>query len=334
MITQYLHHIRFDWPWVLWLLLLVPLWARWAWRRRRRRQSSFKHTHLAWVPARRNWRSRLAATPLVLQALAMACLLVALAKPAHYEAIEITDGDGIDIVLCLDVSGSMLAGDFLPNRLSASLDVARRFVEGRKGDRIGLVIFSGQSLALCPLTSDREAVLQQLRQVEYGQLEDGTSIGTGLASAVARLKPAKTASRVIILLTDGEDTGGFLFPDAAKQLAMQYGMKVYTIGVGSNGLAPMPYQTDRGVEMRQEQVTIDEPLLTDIANSTGGRYFRATNKNALDSIYNAIDRLEKSNVQSRIFNKRTDEYEPWVGAAIVLLLLGVLLEVTVFKIVG
>ncbi|MCU0335556.1 MAG: VWA domain-containing protein, partial [Chitinophagaceae bacterium] len=118
-------------------------------------------------------------------------------------------------------------------------DVARRFVEGRKGDRIGLVIFSGQSLALCPLTSDRAAVLQQLQQVEYGQLEDGTSIGTGLASAVARLKPAKTASRVIILLTDGEDTGGFLFPDAAKQLAMQYGMKVYTIGVGSNGLAPM-----------------------------------------------------------------------------------------------
>jgi Ca-activated chloride channel family protein len=226
----------------------------------------------------------------------------------------------------------MLARDFTPDRLTASLEVARRFVEQRKGDRIGLVIFSGQSLSLCPLTSDKNAVLQQLQTVEYGQLADGTSLGTGLASAVDRLRMSKTPSKVVILLTDGEDTGGFLDPGTAKQLAQTYGIKVYTIGVGSTGYADMPYKTpDGGTVLQKEKVNIDETLLTNIANSTGGQYFRATNTQMLDSVYQSIDKLERSKVETRIFTKRTDAFFPWVMAAVLLLCIELLLQTTVFR---
>lgn len=332
MITRYLQHIQFDLPWVLPLLLVLPVWLWRIWKKEKQTLPALLHPAISHLYPMRSWRIRLRIMPMLLRTLAMACLIVALAKPAHYQNMEITEGDGIDIVLCLDVSGSMLARDFTPDRLTASLDVARRFVEQRKGDRIGLVIFSGQSLSLCPLTSDKNAVLQQLETVEYGQLADGTSLGTGLASAVDRLRLSKMPSKVVILLTDGEDTGGFLDPGTAKQLAQTYGIKVYTIGVGSTGYADMPYKTaDGGTVLQKEKVNIDEALLTNIANSTGGQYFRATNTQMLDSVYQSIDKLERSKVETRIFTKRTDEFFPWVMAAIALLVLELLLSSTVFR---
>lgn len=331
MIRDYLNDIVFDWPWLLVLLILVPVWVWWSIRQRKKNTAGISATvsNRGW--RQQSWRLRLMHFPMWLRGVALACLIVALAKPAHYQTIEMNNGEGIDIMLCMDVSGSMLARDFTPDRLRASMEVARNFVQGRKGDRIGLVIFSGQSLALCPLTSDLQAVLQQINAIEYGQLADGTSIGTGLASSVDRLRQSKSPGKVVILLTDGEDTGGFFDPATAKQLAMTYGIKVYTIGVGSKGTAPMPYQTPTGTQVREEKVNIDEALLTDIAQSTGGQYFRATNTKGLDSIYASINQLEKNRVESNIFTKRTERFLPWLAAAIVLLILEMLLTVAFFK---
>ena len=270
--------------------------------------------------------------PVIFRLLAMAALIVALAKPATYSNIEMTEGEGIDIVLCLDVSGSMLARDFTPDRLQASVNVARNFINNRKGDRIGLVIFAGQSLSLCPLTTDRKVVVQQLNTIEYGSLADGTAIGSGLASSVDRLRTDTAKSKVVILLTDGENTGGLIDPPTAKDLAKTYGIRVYTIGVGTIGYAPMPYKTAGGTTvMQQEKVSIDEPLLTQIANETGGHYFRATDTKALDSVYASIDMLEKSKVETTIFEKRTEAFFPWVIAGIILLLLEAVLRYTVFR---
>ena len=332
MITQYLQNIRFDYPWMLLLLGVLPIWFWRVLRNHKKQQPALLLPATAHLYPMRTWRIRLRNTPLFLRMLALAALVVALARPARYENLEITEGDGIDIMLCLDVSGSMLARDFTPDRLQAALTVARSFVEKRKGDRIGLVIFAGQSLTLCPLTSDRQAVLQQLGTVEYGQLADGTAMGTGLASAVDRLRQSESPSRVVILLTDGEETGGFMDPGTARQLAQQYGIRVYTIGVGSIGYAEMPYQSPDGATILQkEKVSIDEKLLTQIATSTGGQYFRATSTRTLDSVYQAIDKLERSKVETRVFTKRTDAFFPWVMAAMVLLLLELLLSATLFR---
>jgi len=331
MIREYLQQIVFDWPWVLPLLFIVPFWVVITLRRQRKNAVHLQYASTKQVVRQKTLRIRLRYLPIALRALAIAALIVAMAKPAHYETLEMTEGEGIDIVLCMDVSGSMLARDFTPDRLQAALQVARNFVQRRKGDRIGLVIFSGQSLSLCPLTSDEDAVLAQLNTIEYGQLSDGTSIGTGLASAVDRLRTVKTPGKVVVLMTDGEDTGGFFDPGTAKQLAITYGIKVYTIGVGSKGTAPMPYQTPGGMVLQEEKVNIDEELLTDIASSTGGKYFRATNTKVLDSVYMAIDQLEKSKVETRIFTKRTDDFFPWVIAAMILIVLEVLLSTNSFR---
>lgn len=331
MIREYLQQIVFDRPWVLPLLMVVPFWVALTLRRQRKNAVHLQYASTKNIVRQKTLRIRLMHLPIVLRGLAIASLIVALAKPATYQTLEMTEGEGIDIVLCMDVSGSMLARDFTPDRLQAALQVARSFVQRRKGDRIGLVIFSGQSLSLCPLTSDEDAVLAQLNTIEYGQLSDGTSIGTGLASAVDRLRTVKTPGKVVVLMTDGEDTGGFFDPATAKQLAITYGIKVYTIGVGSKGMAPMPYQTPGGMVLQEEKVSIDEELLTDIASSTGGKYFRATNTKVLDSVYMAIDQLEKSKVETRIFTKRTDSFFPWVIAAMILLLLEVLLSTAYFR---
>lgn len=331
MISNYLHEIVFDWPWMLVLLLAIPFVVRWMIMRQQKNITTLGFPAVAHLQKMNSWRTRLRNSNLLLRGLAMVCLVVALAKPAHYQTLELTEGEGISIVLCLDVSGSMLARDLTPDRMRAAVQVARNFVSHRKGDRVGLVIFSGQSLSLCPLTSDLNAVQQQLNSIDYGQLADGTAIGSGLASAVDRLRESNTPGKVVILLTDGENTGGFIDPITAKQMAMSYGIKVYTVGVGSMGTAPMPYQTPAGTLLQEEKVSIDEGLLTDIAHSTGGLYFRATNTQALDSIYASINTIEKSKVESKIFTKRTDEFFPWVIAAIILLSIDFLLATIVFR---
>lgn len=332
MLKDYLENITFDWPWMLALLAALPFVAIYFFRSEKRKTPTFRIPSVQRIAHTRNWRTMLRNLPVIFRLLAMAALIVALAKPATYSNIEMTEGEGIDIVLCLDVSGSMLARDFTPDRLQASVNVARNFINNRKGDRIGLVIFAGQSLSLCPLTTDRKVVVQQLNTIEYGSLADGTAIGSGLASSVDRLRTDTAKSKVVILLTDGENTGGLIDPPTAKDLAKTYGIRVYTIGVGTIGYAPMPYKTAGGTTvMQQEKVSIDEPLLTQIANETGGHYFRATDTKALDSVYASIDMLEKSKVETTIFEKRTEAFFPWVIAGIILLLLEAVLRYTVFR---
>jgi Ca-activated chloride channel family protein len=329
LLRQYLQHISFDWPWALLLLALIPFLAVFLLRSGNSRQPRFllaNTTRLQKLPqGKARWRH----LPTLTRLLALACLVVALARPARYSTIELTRGNGIDLVLCLDVSGSMLARDFEPDRLRASINVARQFVGRRKGDRVGLVAFSGQSLSLCPLTTDHKVVLQQLGKIEYGMLADGTAIGSGLASAVDRLRAGDAKSKVVILLTDGENTGGMIDPPTAKELAKTYGIKVYTIGVGTMGYAPMPYQTPSGeIVMQQEKVSIDEKLLGELAAETGGQYYRATDNKKLEEIYSSIDQLEKSKIETTTFRKRTDEFFPWLMAAMALLLLEALLHYT------
>jgi Ca-activated chloride channel family protein len=332
MLKDYLENITFDWPWMLAMLAALPFVTIYFFRSEKRKTPTFRIPSVQRIAHTRNWRTMLRNLPVIFRLLAMAALIVALARPATYSNIEMTEGEGIDIVLCLDVSGSMLARDFTPDRLQASVNVARNFINNRKGDRIGLVIFAGQSLSLCPLTTDRKVVVQQLNTIEYGSLADGTAIGSGLASSVDRLRTDTAKSKVVILLTDGENTGGLIDPPTAKDLAKTYGIRVYTIGVGTIGYAPMPYKTAGGTTvMQQEKVSIDEPLLTQIANETGGHYFRATDTKALDSVYASIDMLEKSKVETTIFEKRTEAFFPWVIAGIILLLLEAVLRYSVFR---
>jgi Ca-activated chloride channel family protein len=248
--------------------------------------------------------------------------------PFRYRSLELNKGKGIDIVLCLDVSGSMLARDFTPNRLLASQQVAREFVEKRKGDRIGLVIFSGQSLTLCPVTTDHNALLYQLDNINYGVLKDGTSIGTGLASAVERLRQGGAVTKIVLLLTDGEDTGGIMSPTTARDIAKTFGIKVYTIGMGSEGYAEVPYQTLTGTVVEKEKVSIDEDLLKSIANETGARYFRAKSRMELEQIYEEIDGLETSDIKTFVFNKKDYLYYPIAGAALALLVVSWILKNT------
>jgi Ca-activated chloride channel family protein len=328
MLNKYLEQYEFMWPAMLWLLLLLPL----LWLLPGRKPAAVSINRLPPGNFGKSWRIRLRRWPFHLKVAGCCLLVVALARPVRYEQITLTDGMGIDVVLCMDVSGSMLAQDFEPNRLAASQQVARRFVEQRPGDRIGLVIFSGQSFTLCPVTHDHAALLQQLEQVNYGLLADGTSIGSGLASAVERLRTSPAKSKVIVLLTDGEDTGGKIDPTTAKRLAASFGIKVYTIGVGTTGYAKMPYKTTMGTTVvEQEKVSIDEDLLRAIAAETGGQYYRATSTATLEGIYDAINNLEKSAVVTSTFRKRHEGLVHWLLAAIGVLALAWLLQQTVLR---
>jgi Ca-activated chloride channel family protein len=267
----------------------------------------------------------------VLRILAVSFLIMALARPQIRNDEQLTSGEGIDIVLCLDISGSMLAQDFSPNRMEAAKNVASQFIDSRPADRIGLVIFSGESFTMCPLTTDRSVLKTQLYNVESGLLEDGTAIGDGLATSVERLRGSKTKSKVIILLTDGENNRGFIDPNAAKEIAKSYGVRVYTVGVGSEGYAQVPIQTSAGVIMQREKVSIDEKLLTQIANETGGKYFRARDNESLNAIYKEIDKLEKSKVEYTTYSKYSEEFLPFALIAFGLLFLETFLRLTLFR---
>jgi Ca-activated chloride channel family protein len=279
----------------------------------------------------RSWRNVFRHSVFVFRLLAIACLILALARPQIRNDEQLTSGEGIDIVLCLDISGSMLAQDFTPNRMEAAKNVASAFIDSRPADRIGLVIFSGESFTMCPLTSDRSVLKTQLYNVESGLLEDGTAIGDGLATSVERLKDSKTKSKVIILLTDGENNRGFIDPNAAKEIAKSMGIRVYTIGVGSEGYAQVPIQTNAGVIMQREKVSIDEKLLTQIANETGGVYFRARDNESLNAIYKEIDKLEKSKVEYTTYSRFSEEFLPFALVAFGLILLEMILRLTIFR---
>ncbi len=266
-----------------------------------------------------------------MRVLAICCCIMALARPQTGSERTVTTGEGIDIVLCLDISGSMLAQDFTPNRMEAAKQVAGTFIDQRPTDRIGLVIFAGESFTMCPLTIDHSVLKSQLYNVRSGLLEDGTAIGSGLATGVERLRSSLSRSKVIILLTDGEDNGGRLDPNTAKEIAKSFGVRVYTVGVGTEGYAPVPVQTPNGIIMQKEKVSIDEKLLTQIANETGGQYFRAKDNESLTEIYGQINKMEKSKFETNTFTHYTEQFLPFLIAAAALLFVEWVLRFTLFR---
>ena len=263
--------------------------------------------------------------------LAVGLLIIALARPQSVDKWEDISTEGIDIVMSLDISSSMLARDFKPDRLEASKELATEFISGRSDDRMGLVVFSGESFTQCPLTTDHAVVINMMRDIRTGMIEDGTAIGMGLATAINRLKDSKALSKVIILMTDGVNNMGEIAPVTAAEIAQSFNIRVYTIGVGSRGVAPYPVQTPYGMQYREMKVEIDEEVLKDIAETTNGKYFRATDNEQLKQIYQEIDKLEKSKIDVKEFRKKSEEYLLFVIIAGVLLFIEVLTRNTVLR---
>ena len=278
-----------------------------------------------------SWRYYLRHFPTVLRLLTIGLVIVALARPQSSESWSDKEVEGIDMVICNDISGSMRARDFKPDRLAAAKDVAAEFINSRPSDRIGLVIFAGESFTQCPLTTDHKVVTSLLAEIKSGMLEDGTAVGLGLATSVARLKESDAKSKVVILLTDGVNNQGEVSPQTAGEIAREFGIRVYTIGVGTRGQAPIPVQTPFGEQTQMMDVEIDEEILTEIAQMTGGKYFRATNKTALVDIYKEIDQLEKTRISVIEFSEKNDEYLLFALAAGLFFILEILLRYTVLR---
>jgi len=269
--------------------------------------------------------------PFVLKIAVVTLMIIALARPQSSTNWEESTTEGIDIVLAMDISGSMLAQDLKPDRLEASKNVAMDFISKRINDRVGLVIFAGESFTQCPLTTDHNVLINLFQDVKSGIVDDGTAIGMGLATAVNRLKDSEAISKVIILLTDGVSNSGTIPPLTAAEIAEKFGIRVYTIGIGTEGFAPYPFQTAFGIQYQEVEVKIDEKTLQDIATLTDGKYFRATNNNSLKEIYKDIDALEKSKIEVTEFHKRSEEFLPFALWALGLLILGFILQITFLK---
>ena len=290
----------------------------------------------AYLYAHKSWRVRIVHLPMVLRCCIFTLVVIVLARPQTHSSWGSRTTEGIDIMLAMDVSTSMLAEDLRPNRMEAAKDVAAEFISGRPDDNIGLTIFAGESFTQCPMTTDHASLLNILQNVRTdmaatGLIEDGTAIGMGLANAVSRLKESKTKSKVVILLTDGSNNRGDISPMTAAQIAKSLGIRVYTIGVGTNKVARYPMPVAGGVQYVNIPVEIDEKTLGDIAAITDGNYYRATSNNELKKIYQDIDKLEKTKMKVRKFSKRYEAYQPFALAAVVLLLLEILLRNTVLR---
>jgi Ca-activated chloride channel family protein len=301
--------IVFGDPAFLYLLAIVPAMIAWYILRHHRANAAIRVPGIdQFSNAPTTFRHVLRHLLFALRAVAIAILIIVLARPQKSESFQDTTTEGIDIVLALDISGSMLARDFKPDRLEASKNVATEFISGRPYDRIGLVVFSGESFTQCPLTTDHAVLVNLLREMKSGMIEDGTAIGEGLATAVNRIRDSKTKSKVIILLTDGVNNRGMVAPLTAAEIAKTYGVRVYTIGVGTMGMADVPVQTPFGMRMQQMPVEIDEDILRKIAEMTDGRYFRATDNEKLLQVYSDIDKLEKSRVDVRQYKVREEKF--------------------------
>jgi Ca-activated chloride channel homolog len=312
-------------------LLLIPMIAWYIWRQKKLGASIQFSSDMGFAKIPKSWKYYFRHSVFVLFLSSMSFLIMALARPQSSNSWQNVTTEGIDIVIALDISSSMLAMDFQPNRIEAAKDVAIQFISGRTNDRIGLVIFSGESFTQCPLTTDRATVINLFKGIESGMIEDGTAIGNGLATAVARLKDSNAISKVVILLTDGENNRGEIAPVTAAELAKTFGIRVYTVGVGTMGVAPYPLQTPFGVQVRDVEVKIDEATLQQIASTTDGKYFRATNNNKLAEIYQEIDTLEKSKIDVKEYSKKQEEYLKYALFGGLLLLLGMFLKTTIFR---
>ena len=332
MLYNWFNHIEFAYPAVFGLLFIIPLMIGGYVATNSKRQASMLISSVRSFGETGSWKASLRHLPFILRLLVITCVIVALARPQTRNDEEMVSGEGIDIMLCMDVSGSMLAQDFTPNRLEAMKQVAAEFVDRRPTDRIGLVIFAGESFTACPITMDRNTLKAQIFNAQTGVLADGTAIGDGLATSVERLRDSKAKSRVVILLTDGEDQGGRIDPLAAKEIAKSIGTKVYTIGMANEGYAEAPVQNETGeVTMQKQLINVNENLLRAIASETGGLYFRARDNASLQNIYLEIDKLEKSTVEITSLKRFTEKYLPFAIAAALFLLAETLLRYSVFK---
>ncbi len=324
-------HISFAHPWFFLLLLVVPFIIWWQSNGKKTENPVFRLTTLWGRKIHTSGRARFRPVMFVLRMVAMVMLVIALARPQSSNTTENIDNEGIDIVMAIDVSGSMLAEDFHPNRTEAAKVTALKFVDQRPTDRIGLVIFAGESFTMCPITIDHNVLKEQISAVKTGMIIDGTSIGMGLATAVDRLRNAKGKSKVVILMTDGVNNTGLIDPLLALEIAKAYKVKVYSIGVGTRGQAVIPVQTPMGIQKQMMPVEIDEPLLRKIAAETGGLYFRATDNKSLTGVYNEIDKLEKTSVEISSYKRYAELFFPFAIIAIICLGLEMVLRYTVFK---
>ncbi len=313
------------------LLLLLPMIAWYVWRNKKAGASIQFSSDMGLSKIPKNWKYYFRHSVFVFLLASMSFLIMALARPQSSNSWQNVTTEGIDIVIAIDISSSMLAMDFQPNRLEAAKDVAIQFISGRPNDKIGLVVFSGESFTQCPLTTDHATVINLFKNIESGMIEDGTAIGNGLATAVSRLKESTAISKVVILLTDGENNRGEIAPVTAAELAKTYGIRVYTVGVGTIGTAPYPVQTPFGVQVRDMDVKIDEATLQKIAETTDGKYFRATNNTKLAEIYKEIDKLEKSKIDVHEFSKKEEQYLKFALAGALFLLMGLFLKITIFR---
>lgn len=330
-----LQGITFENKIFFWLLLALPLAILWYVLKHKHQTAELKISSLKGFKAKQSWLPKIKHALFALRLIALALLITALARPRTSETKSKTKTTrGIDIVMAIDVSASMLAKDLRPNRLEALKDVASEFIKGRPNDRIGLVEYAGESYTKTPITSDKAIVLRSLDDIKYNTIiEGGTAIGMGLATSVNRLKDSKAKSKVIILLTDGVNNSGAINPTIASELAVEFGIKVYTIGLGTNGMAlsPVAILPNGRFQYDRVQVEIDEELLKSIATATGGKYFRATNNQKLAQIYDEINKLEKTEIDEIKFTTYQEHFRPFVIAAMVLLLFEYVMRITVFR---
>lgn len=324
--------LTFKNPELFYLLLVIIPMAAWYIFRQKRNTASIQVSSTASVfKAPKTIRHYLRHLIFVCQVIAIAFFVVVLARPQSSSNWENVTTEGIDIIISLDISSSMLARDFSPDRLEAAKNVAMEFISGREYDRMGLVVFAGEAFTQCPLTTDRAVLLNLFKDIQSGLIEDGTAIGNGLATAVSRLKDSEAVSRVVILLTDGENNRGEVAPMTAAEIAKTFGIRVYTVGVGTVGTAPYPVQTPFGIELRDMEVKIDEDLLTQIANITGGQYFRATSNKKLEEIYREIDKLEKSKIDVQQYSRKSEEFLPFALLGALFLIAALFLRTTIFR---
>jgi Ca-activated chloride channel family protein len=327
-----LKNIEFANPDYLYLLLIVPILVAWYWYKNNHSKAEIKiSTTLPFATVTKSPRQYLYHLLFVFRVIVISLLIFALARPQSTSSRQDVTVEGIDIVIALDISTSMLAEDLKPNRLDAAKQVAQDFINGRTNDRFALVVFSGETFTQVPLTTDHSILTNMFKDVKSGMIEDGTALGDGLATAVTRLRESKAISKVIILLTDGVNNMGALDPASAAEIAKIYGIRIYTIGIGSIGMAPYPVQTPFGIQYQNMEVKIDEDILKQVAQMTDGIYFRATNNSKLKAIYDEIDKLEKSKIDVTEFHKKTEEFPILALIAILLFALEILLKNTIFK---
>ncbi|WP_222844155.1 vWA domain-containing protein [Saccharicrinis aurantiacus] len=328
-----MNNITFLHPQFFYLLLVLIPMITWYVLKHNKAQASLQISTLkGFSKAPTTLRVYLRHLPIVLRSFAIVMIVFVLARPQSSNSTQNVTTEGIDIVITMDISGSMEALDFKPNRMEASKDVAVQFVSARENDKIGLVIFAGESFTQCPLTTDKATLVNLIRDMRTGMLpKDGTAIGSGLATAVSRIKDSDAKSKVIILLTDGENNMGEVAPLTAAEIAKTFGIRVYTIGVGSKGMAKFPVQTPYGTQYIEQETQIDENMMSEIANITGGQYFRATTKNGLKSIYAEIDKMEKTKIEVKEYTKRSEEFLLYAILAVVFVIAEVFIKSTLLR---